>query len=175
MILLIPNAEEIKKELLNDLNSIMILLILVSIWQKYHICTFKFHYDSINSIFLSTITLIFKWFKFHYDSINSTAPVCFPSDVSLFKFHYDSINSRPKIIPLFKPKNVSILSTSSKFNISFLSLIIYFCNTSYFRRFRLLSIPYIFCTIRGRQKPLIFQVDFVRHILLWNLFAKYAS
>ena len=92
-----------------------------------------------------------------------------------FKFHYDSINSRPKIIPLFKPKNVSILSTSSKFNISFLSLIIYFCNTSYFRRFRLLSIPYIFCTIRGRQKPLIFQVDFVRHILLWNLFAKYAS
>ena len=84
----------------------------------------------------------------------------------LFKFHYDSINSRPKIIPLFKPKNVSILSTSSKFNISFLSLIIYFCNTSYFRRFRLLSIPYIFCTIRGRQKPLIFQVDFVRHILL---------
>ena len=49
MILLIPNAEEIKKELLNDLNSIMILLILVSIWQKYHICTFKFHYDSINS------------------------------------------------------------------------------------------------------------------------------
>ena len=152
MILLIPNAEEIKKELLNDLNSIMILLILVSIWQKYHICTFKFHYVSINSIFLSTITLIFKWFK----------------------FHYDSINSRPKIIPLFKPKNVSILSTSSKFNISFLSLIIYFCNTSYFRRFRLLSIPYIFCTIRGRQKPLIFQVDFVRHILLWNLFAKYA-
>ena len=93
----------------------------------------------------------------------------------IFKFHYDSINSRPKIIPLFKPKNVSILSTSSKFNISFLSLIIYFCNTSYFRRFRLLSIPYIFCTIRGRQKPLIFQVDFVRHILLWNLFAKYAS
>ena len=83
-----------------------------------------------------------------------------------FKFHYDSINSRPKIIPLFKPKNVSILSTSSKFNISFLSLIIYFCNTSYFRRFRLLSIPYIFCTIMGRQKPLIFQVDFVRHILL---------
>ena len=83
-----------------------------------------------------------------------------------FKFHYDSINSRPKIIPLFKPKNVSILSTSSKFNISFLSLIIYFCNTSYFSRFRLLSIPYIFCTIMGRQELLIFQVDFVRHILL---------
>ena len=105
-------------------------------------------------------------FKFHYDSINSQLSSCLLSHVNRFKFHYDSINSRPKIIPLFKPKNVSILSTSSKFNISFLSLIIYFCNTSYFRRFRLLSIPYIFCTIRGRQKPLIFQVDFVRHILL---------
>ena len=114
-------------------------------------------------------------FKFHYDSINSGASGEVWSSWWKFKFHYDSINSRPKIIPLFKPKNVSILSTSSKFNISFLSLIIYFCNTSYFRRFRLLSIPYIFCTIMGRQKPLIFQVDFVRHILLWNLFAKYAS
>ena len=220
MILLIPNAEEIKKELLNDLNSIMILLILVSIWQKYHICTFKFHYDSINSescrhchrwlvnlnsimillilysfllsrLFLNDlnsimillillknpdILLLDEPFKFHYDSINSQdADAIYREEIAKFKFHYDSINSRPKIIPLFKPKNVSILSTSSKFNISFLSLIIYFCNTSYFRRFRLLSIPYIFCTIRGRQKPLIFQVDFVRHILLWNLFAKYAS
>ena len=105
-------------------------------------------------------------FKFHYDSINSKHRTLVCLVVYQFKFHYDSINSRPKIIPLFKPKNVSILSTSSKFNISFLSLIIYFCNTSYFRRFRLLSIPYIFCTIMGRQKPLIFQVDFVRHILL---------
>ena len=105
-------------------------------------------------------------FKFHYDSINSKIHKLDDCFMIEFKFHYDSINSRPKIIPLFKPKNVSILSTSSKFNISFLSLIIYFCNTSYFRRFRLLSIPYIFCTIRGRQKPLIFQVDFVRHILL---------
>ena len=105
-------------------------------------------------------------FKFHYDSINSTTRRNLETYQQRFKFHYDSINSRPKIIPLFKPKNVSILSTSSKFNISFLSLIIYFCNTSYFRSFRLLSIPYIFCTIMGRQKPLIFQVDFVRHILL---------
>ena len=150
---------------------------------------FKFHYDSINSRFLPTYQRSSVKFKFHYDSINSRR-FCFlfvrlffdlnsimilliqkktisDSDYMLtFKFHYDSINSRPKIIPLFKPKNVSILSTSSKFNISFLSLIIYFCNTSYFRRFRLLSIPYIFCTIMGRQKPLIFQVDFVRHILL---------
>ena len=108
----------------------------------------------------------FYRFKFHYDSINSWNLIELNPHMGIFKFHYDSINSRPKIIPLFKPKNVSILSTSSKFNISFLSLIIYFCNTSYFRRFRLLSIPYIFCTIMGRQKPLIFQVDFVRHILL---------
>ena len=150
---------------------------------------FKFHYDSINSaqrfftgelrrknlnsimiLLIPDITLpeiyINDLFKFHYDSINSAFRSTICADCKKFKFHYDSINSRPKIIPLFKPKNVSILSTSSKFNISFLSLIIYFCNTSYFRSFRLLSIPYIFCTIMGRQKPLIFQVDFVRHILL---------
>ena len=122
------------------LNSIMILLIL------FIIIFFDFG---------------FRLFKFHYDSINSRKEFADKAEIGVFKFHYDSINSRPKIIPLFKPKNVSILSTSSKFNISFLSLIIYFCNTSYFRRFRLLSIPYIFCTIMGRQKPLIFQVDFV--------------
>ena len=137
-----------------NLNSIMILLILLSV-----LCCFCAITD-LNSIMILLISS--KRNRILYS-------------VLLFKFHYDSINFRPKIIPLFKPKNVSILSTSSKFNISFLSLIIYFCNTSYFRRFRLLSIPYIFCTIMGRQKPLIFQVDFVRHILLWNLFAKYAS
>ena len=136
---------------------------------------FKFHYDSINSGASGEVWSSWWKFKFHYDSINSKTKKSVQYPIKTFKFHYDSINSRPKIIPLFKPKNVSILSTSSKFNISFLSLIIYFCNTSYFRRFRLLSIPYIFCTIMGRQKPLIFQVDFVRHILLWNLFAKYAS
>ena len=139
---------------IHHLNSIMILLI----------PRFSFSYGLIpthlNSIMILLIHL-------------TIVPML--EAIKKFKFHYDSINSRPKIIPLFKPKNVSILSTSSKFNISFLSLIIYFCNTSYFRRFRLLSIPYIFCTIMGRQKPLIFQVDFVRHILLWNLFAKYAS
>ena len=114
------------------LNSIMILLILeVHRYECKEFIEFKFHYDSINSVFSELTISGYTWFK----------------------FHYDSINSRPKIIPLFKPKNVSILSTSSKFNISFLSLIIYFCNTSYFRRFRLLSIPYIFCTIMGRQKP----------------------
>ena len=140
------------------------------------IIIFKFHYDSINSMEmqqplhsmsfnLNSIMILLipsgtkkqvvipALFKFHYDSINSFSFCNFSMKLFLFKFHYDSINSRPKIIPLFKPKNVSILSTSSKFNISFLSLIIYFCNTSYFRRFRLLSIPYIFCTIMGRQKP----------------------
>ena len=118
------------------------------------IIIFKFHYDSINSGASGEVWSSWWKFKFHYDSINSRMNKIFPVDhKNQFKFHYDSINSRPKIIPLFKPKNVSILSTSSKFNISFLSLIIYFCNTSYFRRFRLLSIPYIFCTIMGRQKP----------------------
>ena len=139
-----------------NLNSIMILLIpMLAAFCLQFLFQFKFHYDSINSIN--------QWFlfsQFRSLHLNSIMILLIP---------------RPKIIPLFKPKNVSILSTSSKFNISFLSLIIYFCNTSYFRRFRLLSIPYIFCTIMGRQKPLIFQVDFVRHILLWNLFAKYAS
>ena len=139
----------------SHLNSIMILLI-----HKYDYAICDCGLLHLNSIMILLIQ------RSHY----LTEKI-----LQLFKFHYDSINSRPKIIPLFKPKNVSILSTSSKFNISFLSLIIYFCNTSYFSRFRLLSIPYIFCTIMDRQKLLIFQVDFVRHILLWNLFAKYAS
>ena len=123
----------------------MILLIRVMYRiRSKNVIRFKFHYDSINSLFHIVIV------RYIYN-LNSIMILLIP---------------RPKITPLFKPKNVSILSTSSKFNISFLSLIIYFCNTSYFRRFRLLSIPYIFCTIMGRQKPLIFQVDFVRHILL---------
>ena len=139
-------------------------------------CSVSFHAVHIahlNSIMilLIPIRLLCPYMKIsHLNSIMILLILKMRSHIQVqevpFKFHYDSINSRPKIIPLFKPKNVSILSTSSKFNISFLSLIIYFCNTSYFRRFRLLSIPYIFCTIRGRQKPLIFQVDFVRHILL---------
>ena len=131
---------------LQHLNSIMILLIPTIFFPLFH-----FYNKYLNSIMILLIRI---------------QQIALRLFIFIFKFHYDSINSRPKIIPLFKPKNVSILSTSSKFNISFLSLIIYFCNTSYFRRFRLLSIPYIFCTIRGRQKPLIFQVDFVRHILL---------
>ena len=132
MILLIQELQE-KYDLLDEnLNSIMILLI------PFRLSDTSFKLSHLNSIM---ILLILK--AGHKVKLPSWG----------FKFHYDSINSRPKIIPLFKPKNVSILSTSSKFNISFLSLIIYFCNTSYFRRFRLLSIPYIFCTIMGRQKP----------------------
>ena len=146
----------------------MILLIQLShLHNWFRVLQFKFHYDSINSaVWIDCNEII----SIYLNSIMILLILCFAGSntltTTIFKFHYDSINSRPKIIPLFKPKNVSILSTSSKFNISFLSLIIYFCNTSYFRRFRLLSIPYIFCTIMGRQKPLIFQVDFVRHILL---------
>ena len=140
MILLIHEKSLQIKQKLVYLNSIMILLILKGI-QRLLLSV-----PNLNSIMILLI---------------HTCPSIDIIYELKFKFHYDSINSRPKIIPLFKPKNVSILSTSSKFNISFLSLIIYFCNTSYFRRFRLLSIPYIFCTIMGRQKPLIFQVDFV--------------
>ena len=132
MILLIQELQE-KYDLLDEnLNSIMILLIL------FYLLHSLIGKPNLNSIMILLIQIANKQVD-HFNII--------------FKFHYDSINSRPKIIPLFKPKNVSILSTSSKFNISFLSLIIYFCNTSYFRRFRLLSIPYIFCTIMGRQKP----------------------
>ena len=166
MILLIPSFQELNLINLTDLNSIMILLIQNKSGTNTRLSLeFKFHYDSINSLSIHLLPRL----KRHLNSIMILLILNkFPnsSHFLTFKFHYDSINSRPKIIPLFKPKNVSILSTSSKFNISFLSLIIYFCNTSYFRRFRLLSIPYIFCTIMGRQKPLIFQVDFVRHILL---------
>ena len=146
MILLILECMCLRQNAECNLNSIMILLI------PDQFLRIDFSHWYLNSIMILLIPKADKVIK--------------KAKSYIFKFHYDSINSRPKIIPLFKPKNVSILSTSSKFNISFLSLIIYFCNTSYFRRFRLLSIPYIFCTIRGRQKPLIFQVDFVRHILL---------
>ena len=73
-----------------------------------------------------------------------------------FKFHYVSINSRPKTNRLFTPQNLSILSTSSKYIISFSLFIICFNNTSYFSHFLLLSIPCVFYTITGRQKSLYF-------------------
>ena len=75
---------------------------------------------------------------------------------SSFKFHYVSINSRPKTNRLFTPQNLSILSTSSKYIISFSLFIICFNNTSYFSHFLLLSIPCVFYTITGRQKSLYF-------------------
>ena len=74
----------------------------------------------------------------------------------IFKFHYVSINSRPKTNCLFTPRNTFILSTSSKYIISFSLFIICFSNTSYFSHFLLLSIPCVFYTITGRQKSLYF-------------------
>ena len=76
--------------------------------------------------------------------------------ISCFKFHYVSINSRPKTNCLFTPRNTFILSTSSKYIISFSLFIICFSNTSYFSHFLLLSIPYVFYTITDRQKSLYF-------------------
>ena len=76
--------------------------------------------------------------------------------VMIFKFHYVSINSRPKTNCLFTPRNTFILSTSSKYIISFSLFIICFSNTSYFSHFLLLSIPCVFYTITGRQKSLYF-------------------
>ena len=167
MILLIHGMKKRQEKIDLNLNSIMILLIRMKIYSS------RADKNDLNSIMILLIRHLQDSAVASVLDLNSIMILLIRIEslrkskgLSQFKFHYDSINSRPKIIPLFKPKNVSILSTSSKFNISFLSLIIYFCNTSYFRRFRLLSIPYIFCTIMGRQKPLIFQVNFVRHILL---------
>ena len=78
------------------------------------------------------------------------------SSTSYFKFHYVSINSRPKTNCLFTPRNTFILSTSSKYIISFSLFIICFSNTSYFSHFLLLSISCVFYTITGRQKSLYF-------------------
>ena len=63
---------------------------------------------------------------------------------------------RPKTNCLFTPRNTFILSTSSKYIISFSLFIICFSNTSYFSHFLLLSIPCVFYTITGRQKSLYF-------------------
>ena len=95
-------------------------------------------------------------FKFHYVSINSDLNIDALIKFMNFKFHYVSINSRPKTNRLFTPQNLSILSTSSKYIISFSLFIICFNNTSYFSHFLLLSIPCVFYTITGRQKSLYF-------------------
>ena len=95
-------------------------------------------------------------FKFHYVSINSGLKRTGCCGCPFFKFHYVSINSLPKTNCLFTPRNTFILSTSSKYIISFSLFIICFSNTSYFSHFLLLSIPCVFYTITGRQKSLYF-------------------
>ena len=141
--------------------------------------SFKFHYVSINSVHVqnslknkktlnSIMFLLILYvhligsnvsndFKFHYVSINSSMEERITGVmIYYFKFHYVSINSRPKTNCLFTPRNTFILSTSSKYIISFSLFIICFSNTSYFSHFLLLSIPYVFYTITGRQKSLYF-------------------
>ena len=135
MFLLIPLAYSCNYHCRNALNSIMFLLIP----QKWRI------YEQSNANF-----------KFHYVSINSNFTYARGGTLNLFKFHYVSINSRPKTNCLFTPRNTFILSTSSKYIISFSLFIICFSNTSYFSHFLLLSIPYVFYTITGRQKSLYF-------------------
>ena len=117
---------------------------------------FKFHYVSINSKLKSILTgeqaalnsIMFLLIPWTRPKKNLTA--------EHFKFHYVSINSRPKTNCLFTPRNTFILSTSSKYIISFSLFIICFSNTSYFSHFLLLSIPCVFYTITGRQKSLYF-------------------
>ena len=135
MILLIIGVGMLNFLLPAHLNSIMFLLIL---------CVGRFAY------------IIQSYFKFHYVSINSDLVVEGHLNCYNFKFHYVSINSRPKTNCLFTPRNTFILSTSSKYIISFSLFIICFSNTSYFSHFLLLSIPYVFYTITGRQKSLYF-------------------
>ena len=117
---------------------------------------FKFHYVSINSSVTIQCLQSIHTFKFHYVSINSVSSAFLKIMFRCFKFHYVSINSRPKTNCLFTPRNTFILSTSSKYIISFSLFIICFSNTSYFSHFLLLSIPCVFYTITGRQKSLYF-------------------
>ena len=59
--------------------------------------TFKFHYDSINSYSRDHAPYSVEyWFKFHYDSINSDILEEVKQEMCEFKFHYDSINSQKK-------------------------------------------------------------------------------
>ena len=101
MILLIPRMPLYFALFQSYLNSIMILLIL----NVTEIITgtrmlFKFHYDSINSIFVSQHLTI----MFHLNSImilliqmkKRRKNKC----QQQFKFHYDSINSRFKMLSI---------------------------------------------------------------------------
>ena len=101
MILLIPLLGTSVEELKENLNSIMILLILKSLNQYgERKQKFKFHYDSINSIFVSQHLTI----MFHLNSImilliqmkKRRKNKC----QQQFKFHYDSINSRFKMLSI---------------------------------------------------------------------------
>ena len=103
----------------------------------------------MNKVMLTLNSIMFLLIRLQKDGIERVVR-------ELFKFHYVSINSRPKTNCLFTPRNTFILSTSSKYIISFSLFIICFSNTSYFSHFLLLSIPYVFYTITGRQKSLYF-------------------
>ena len=139
------------------LNSIMFLLIL-----QEHPAS-KFLYLPLNSIMFLLIhvlvtveiSCVFALNSIMFLLIPAQAFIFHPAPLS-FKFHYVSINSRPKTNCLFTPRNTFILSTSSKYIISFSLFIICFSNTSYFSHFLLLSIPCVFYTITGRQKSLYF-------------------
>ena len=135
MFLLIQILPPIPSNAIHPLNSIMFLLILFPL------------------LACSAVSVLFK---FHYVSINSSSGILVFPAMKPFKFHYVSINSRPKTNCLFTPRNTFILSTSSKYIISFSLFIICFSNTSYFSHFLLLSIPCVFYTITGRQKSLYF-------------------
>ena len=139
------------------LNSIMFLLILQSI-NTFFLCDthFKFHYVSINSSKVTSLKMLQSALNSIMFLLIRKYTCAAPGSVKYFKFHYVSINSRPKTNCLFTPRNTFILSTSSKYIISFSLFIICFSNTSYFSHFLLLSIPCVFYTITGRQKSLYF-------------------
>ena len=101
MILLIRYGSMELRTFWTNLNSIMILLILESLNQYgERKQKFKFHYDSINSIFVSQHLTI----MFHLNSImilliqmkKRRKNKC----QQQFKFHYDSINSRFKMLSI---------------------------------------------------------------------------
>ena len=117
---------------------------------------FKFHYVSINSKLKSILTGEQAALNSIMFLLIRDSHIAFFFQLIGFKFHYVSINSRPKTNCLFTPRNTFILSTSSKYIISFSLFIICFSNTSYFSHFLLLSIPCVFYTITGRQKSLYF-------------------
>ena len=125
--------------------------------------TLEDYEHNLNSIMFLLIQRALKRYLDDLSNLNSIMFLLIHKEIVIqitiayqFKFHYVSINSRPKTNRLFTPQNLSILSTSSKYIISFSLFIICFNNTSYFSHFLLLSIPCVFYTITGRQKSLYF-------------------